>query len=207
MVQDRFSGKLAIAIALTSSLGVPAGQALAGDPPAPAGDRAAARAERPKPSPLVLRAGPVAGTLVGLDGVSPVARARVVLRDAKGTLVAEATSGADGRFDLGPREAGEYTLEVGRAVGVVKLAADLAPKDLLLVIAPEVAQAIRGAEGEETISILGIEMEESTAIGVGIGAVLLQAGGIAAIAVGASESGGGGGSSVGTEPPPSPSQP
>jgi hypothetical protein len=92
--------------------------ALLGAVPAPTAraDAPLSRAPREAP-PIVLRAGKIAGTLVALDGLTPTAGARILLRDASGAVLAEAVTGRDGAFDLGERPGGEYTIEVGRAVG------------------------------------------------------------------------------------------
>jgi hypothetical protein len=171
---------LATAVALSAALGTT---------PAVAGDGAEPPPARKAPAParpVVLRAGRIAGTVVALDGVTPIAGARVVVRSPKGAVVAEAVADKAGRFNIGPLEAGDYAIETGAAAGKLRLATDVKARDLTVVLAAEVARGVRRAqadEGEEeeegTVELFGVEMSETTGMLVGIGGVVVGAGGIA----------------------------
>jgi hypothetical protein len=155
----------------------------------------------------VLRAGKIAGSVVGLDGVTALDGARVVVRGPDGAIVAQAVADRTGRFDLGVLAAGEYSVEVGAAAGLVRIAAEAGARDLLLVLAPEVARATRAAQDttastsgdsdslgddeEKTITLAGVEFDETTGMLIGAGGAVAIGGGIA---VGAAAVAGGGSS-------------
>lgn len=167
----------------------------------------AARAEEPVPPapvrvpdeqarPLVLEPGPVQGTVVDLDGKTPLEGARVHLETMDGTALADVTTDAAGRFAIAAQAAGQYRLRIGDALGSLVLKDGASARELVIALAKDIALAVKPAAGGPdaaaageigeaagTVSILGIQTSVGTAvaIGIGVGAVAIGGGVTAAV--------------------------
>jgi hypothetical protein len=180
---DHCSKAMVGALALAAVMGV-AGPAGAQEKPK------ADVARKAEAAPIALRAGAVAGSIVALDGKTPVAGARVVLFDAEGREIASAVSGVEGRFDLGAKPVGKYRLEVGKAAGTIQLADTAKATSLRLVLPAEIAKGIKAAgEGgagaaENTVTLLGMEFAEDLVATAGTIVVVGAGAGAGAVIVG-----------------------
>ena len=192
-------GKIGTAIALTVALGATSAPVASGQehPPADAPVRA------PTVKPVVVSAGDLAGTVVDVDGKTPCGGAVVVIRDANGQVVARSPADADGRFRFAERPAGVYRLEVGRAAGVLVVRPGAAPKTLVLVVPSAIALPVRAAADESgeqpkekdnnddrKVSLLGVEMSETTAAAIAFVATAGVVGGVTAAIVGNADNNG-----------------
>lgn len=83
----------------------------------------------------------IAGQVVGLDGVTPLAERTVRILDAQGAVVGTATSAKDGTFNLPTLAPGSYTLEAGLLRQEFTLQKGQ-PLEKLTVLAPNKSEAI-----------------------------------------------------------------
>ncbi len=74
-------------------------------------------AAKPAESALTVQPGDLGGSIVDLDGKTPIKGATVQLLDKDGKVVAEASTDEKGVFQLGKQSAGDFTLKVGAARG------------------------------------------------------------------------------------------
>jgi len=129
---------------------------------------------------VTLRAGVVEGAVMGADGKAPVAGARVALADEAGKVLSEVRTDKDGRFSLEAKSAGRHTIEIGKSVGTVVVDAKAGASRLTLLIPSSIALAVKPAAGEETVSLLGLEMPLEVGVGILLVGGALIVGGVGA---------------------------
>jgi len=171
--------------------------AFAGTPPP---QPASKSAEAPNRKTSAIRPGAVAGTVLQVDGKAPVVGARVRLRDDAGVLVAEVVTDKAGHFDAGKQPAGRYRIEIGRAQGWLDLDEKASARSILLVLPASVALAVEPAAGEDTVSLLGVDLTITQAVLVAAGGVAVIGGATTGIVLATQGGGSGGGA------PPSPTK-
>ena len=135
----------------------------------------AAAAEAPQAEPWVIKAGAMDGSVLAMDGRSPVAGALIVLKDAESAAeVARATSDEDGSFRFAELAPGSYTLEVlGQAAGSLRVAED-GTVSSLRVIVPQ-AEAGGAPEGNGNGGAGGFTTTQWVIVGVGATLVIVPA--------------------------------
>ncbi|HZU97352.1 MAG TPA: carboxypeptidase-like regulatory domain-containing protein [Planctomycetota bacterium] len=136
-----------------------------------ADDKPAAAAEE---AVLAVQPGTLGGSIVELDGKTPIKGATVQLLDPAGKVVAEASTDEKGAFSLGKRDNGKYTLTVGQAKGTLLVKEGAQATSLKFVLDNKVATGDNKAGGSKlaAISTAGVVLIAGAAALVGLGAGL-----------------------------------
>lgn len=123
---------------------------------------------------LTVQPGDLSGSIVDLDGKTPVKGATVQLLDKDGKVVAEGATDEKGSFSLGKRETGKYTLQIGNASGklVVKEGAQASALKFVL----ENTVALGSKKDAKGVKLAAISTTGVVIIAVAVGVVGLGAG-------------------------------
>ena len=152
---------------------------------------------------MIVKPGAVEGSIVDLDGKTPVSGAKVQLLDDSGKVVHEGTTDSKGAFKIPDVPKGNYNVKIGDATGKLVLQDGAGASALKFVLDPAVA---KGEKKGPPAALVPTDGGDGTLIVVAIIAGLLLIGGGIGIALALGGKGGGSGS-TGRPPPVSPTKP
>jgi hypothetical protein len=130
--------------------------------------------------PLAVQPGDLGGSIVGLDGKTPVKGAKVQLVDKDGKIVAEGSTDETGVFKLGNTPKGEFGLRIGKAFGDLIVKDGVQAKSFKFVLDKDVAL---GADKAQPQKIAAISTMGAVLLAIAVAIVAFILGLIAGYAV------------------------
>jgi hypothetical protein len=134
--------------------------------------RALAQDAAPDADALTVQPGSVDGSIVDLDGKTPIKGVVVKLLDKDGKVVAEGSTDENGVFKLGKQDQGTYTLNVGQATGKLVVKEGAQATSIKFVLENQVALGAKkdGATKLAAVSTTGVVLIAVGAAVIGLGA-------------------------------------